>query len=146
MQSFFEQASHAKMEQAAPSKLQLRTGASPSQSPVKVAHAAPKANGQISRAPAAVAKAVPSSPHDLKNTVNASQLLKTGAFSRVPGKDHIKYEELILLRLEDSIDVTRKEDYLSQEEFEKVFEMTRETYEKLPGWKRVQAKKRVHLF
>lgn len=35
-------------------------------------------------------------------------------------QDFVAYEELVKLRLEDGIDPTHKEDYLTEEEFEKV--------------------------
>lgn len=56
------------------------------------------------------------------------------------------YEDIIKMRLEDGIDVTRKEDYLSVEDFSRVFGMDRQAYEALPAWKRQRAKKTVNLF
>lgn len=48
------------------------------------------------------------SEHDRINTTNAVELLQSGAFKLVPGKDVLPYDRLITLRLEDGIDVTRK--------------------------------------
>lgn len=48
------------------------------------------------------------SEHDKVNTVNVAELLKSAEFKLVPGKDTVPYEELIKLRLEDGVDVTRK--------------------------------------
>jgi hypothetical protein len=48
------------------------------------------------------------SEHDRANTTNALELLQTGAFKLLPGKDTVPYEQLVSLRLEDGIDVTRK--------------------------------------
>lgn len=42
------------------------------------------------------------------NNTNALELLQSGAFKLVPGKDSVPYEQLKGLRLEDGIDVTRK--------------------------------------
>ncbi|GAX81454.1 hypothetical protein CEUSTIGMA_g8883.t1 [Chlamydomonas eustigma] len=86
------------------------------------------------------------SSHDKQNTPNASMLLKLGAFRLQPLVDTIPYEELVKLRLEDGIDPTRKEDYLTDEEFLKVFSVEREKFKKLPDWKRQLKKKEVSLF
>lgn len=48
------------------------------------------------------------SEHDRVNNTNALELLQSGAFKLVPGKDTVPYEKLMGLRLEDGIDVTRK--------------------------------------
>jgi hypothetical protein len=37
-----------------------------------------------------------------------AELLRTAEFKLVPGIDRVPYEELIKLRLEDGVDVTRK--------------------------------------
>ena len=51
------------------------------------------------------------------------------------------------MRAESGVDMTRKEDYLSPEEFEKVFGgKSRETFKQLPKWRQVLAKKEVGLF
>lgn len=86
------------------------------------------------------------SDHDQRNTTNAAQLLKLGAFKLQPLKDFVAYDELIKLRLEDGIDPTRKEDYLTEEEFAKVMGMSREAYGKMPAWRKTDAKKRTFLF
>lgn len=48
------------------------------------------------------------SEHDRINNTNALELLQSGAFKLVPGKDTVPYDKLITLRLEDGVDVTRK--------------------------------------
>ena len=40
----------------------------------------------------------------------------------------------------------RKESYLSDEEFEKIFKMTKEEFENLKSWKKIQLKKQYRLF
>ncbi|GLC37864.1 hypothetical protein PLESTB_001484200 [Pleodorina starrii] len=90
--------------------------------------------------------ASPPSTHDTKNTINVSQLLKAGAFKMQPLKDFVPYEELQRLRVEDGIDATRKEDYLSDTDFQTVFGMDRDAFKKLPSWKQAQAKKKANLF
>lgn len=86
------------------------------------------------------------SEHDTANTANVALLLKQGTFKYQPLQDFLPYDDLLTMRLEDGIDVTRKEDYLSEEEFTKVFGMNREAFLKTPAWKRQQAKKKVSLF
>jgi hypothetical protein len=90
--------------------------------------------------------ALPSSDHDRKNTANVSAVLATGKFDKVPGRDVIPLAALRALRLEDGVDATRKEEYLSAEEFEGAFGMGKEAWAKLPAWKRADAKKKVGLF
>ncbi|KAG1669905.1 hypothetical protein FOA52_002431 [Chlamydomonas sp. UWO 241] len=84
--------------------------------------------------------------HDRTNTINAAQLLKMGTFKLKPGTDTVAYDELMKLRLEDGIDPTRREEYLSDAEFSTVFGMGRDVYRALPQWKRTQHKKAVGLF
>jgi hypothetical protein len=48
------------------------------------------------------------SPHDKVNTTNAAALLQASEFKLRPGMDEVPYEQLVGLRLEDGIDVTRK--------------------------------------
>mmetsp|Transcript_16434 Transcript_16434/g.29675 ORF Transcript_16434/g.29675 Transcript_16434/m.29675 type:complete len:355 (-) Transcript_16434:250-1314(-) len=90
---------------------------------------------------------IPSSAHSSTNTINASLLIQSSSFKFVPLKDIVSYKELCSIRLEDKlVDPTRREDYLSESEFEEVFGMKREAYEKLPAWRKQQAKKKVGLF
>ncbi|KAE9621679.1 putative villin headpiece, villin/Gelsolin, ADF-H/Gelsolin-like domain-containing protein [Lupinus albus] len=44
------------------------------------------------------------------------------------------------------IDLKRRETYLSDEEFESIFKMTKEAFSKLPRWKQDMLKKKVDLF
>jgi len=48
--------------------------------------------------------------------------------------------------LPDSVDLSKKEEYLSEEEFNQVFGMSSEEFRELPGWKRTHLKKAKHLF
>lgn len=52
--------------------------------------------------------AIPVSEHDKVNTTNVAALLASAEFKLVPGQDVLPYEQLMTLRLEDGIDVTRK--------------------------------------
>ncbi|TGZ73432.1 hypothetical protein CRM22_001523 [Opisthorchis felineus] len=48
--------------------------------------------------------------------------------------------------LPDELDATRLEIYLSPEEFQAVFRMSKEEFDPLPAWKKAQMKKRLGLF
>ncbi|EGC37711.1 hypothetical protein DICPUDRAFT_46298 [Dictyostelium purpureum] len=65
-------------------------------------------------------------------------------------KDYLKeiysYEELLADPLPAGVDSTKLENYLSDEEFEKVFNMKRSEWEKIPTWKREPIKKSLYLF
>ncbi|KAG7487470.1 hypothetical protein MATL_G00023840 [Megalops atlanticus] len=54
--------------------------------------------------------------------------------------------DLLARPLPEGVDPLRLEIYLSDEDFEKALEMTREEYETLPGWKQVNVKKAKGLF
>jgi len=56
------------------------------------------------------------------------------------------YEELLSSELPTGVDATKLEFYLSDEEFQTVFHMTRSEYEKIPEWKRGPIKQKVYLF
>uniref|UniRef100_A0A1I7ZIS2 HP domain-containing protein n=1 Tax=Steinernema glaseri TaxID=37863 RepID=A0A1I7ZIS2_9BILA len=49
-------------------------------------------------------------------------------------------------RLPFVVGPTRKEDHLSNDDFEKVFGMSRESFRDLKPWRQLEAKKRVSLF
>jgi len=48
--------------------------------------------------------------------------------------------------LPEGVDATRKEDYLNDDEFKTLFKMDRDAFNKLPGWKKDNAKKSSGLF
>ncbi|XP_029929646.1 supervillin isoform X3 [Myripristis murdjan] len=54
--------------------------------------------------------------------------------------------QLLARPLPEGVDPLRLELYLSNQDFEKALEMTREEYESLPGWKQVNLKKAKGLF
>ena len=58
----------------------------------------------------------------------------------------IPYERLKEMRAEEGIDMTRKECYLSAEEFQSCFNQDLEAFNKLPMWRRILLKKKVGLF
>lgn len=58
-----------------------------------------------------------------------------------PGEKTFSYEELKALRVDSGIDMTHKEAYLSDAEFEKVFGKDRAAFQALPAWRQQMAKK-----
>uniref|UniRef100_A0A3Q3A6I2 HP domain-containing protein n=1 Tax=Kryptolebias marmoratus TaxID=37003 RepID=A0A3Q3A6I2_KRYMA len=55
-------------------------------------------------------------------------------------------QELLTRPLPEGVDPLRLEIYLSDQDFEKALEMSREEYGALPGWKQVNLKKAKGLF
>lgn len=86
------------------------------------------------------------SKHDKRNTINAAILLKQGSFKLQPLQDFVPYAKLVKLRVEDGIDATRKEDYLSEEDFQRVMGMGRDAFTALPKWRKDSMKKAKFLF
>ncbi|KFM28792.1 Villin-1 [Auxenochlorella protothecoides] len=68
------------------------------------------------------------------------------AVTLAPGEQVFPVEELKGLRAESGINMTRKEDYLSPADFEKVFGKTREEFKAQPAWRQTLAKKQVGLW
>lgn len=62
------------------------------------------------------------------------------------GNKKYPYETLRDGPLPETVDLSAKEQYLSDEEFEKVFGMTRAEFNALPKWKQNAKKKLVKLF
>eukprot|EP00775_Hariotina_reticulata_P013017 gene13017-13146_t len=119
-------------------------GSSPSAADAATAAATPAAPSPV---PGGERSSSPTlSPHDKVNTTNVAALLQASEFKLRPGVDEVPYEQLVGLRLEDGIDVTRKEEYLSAEDFKKVIGLDQEAYSKLPQWKKLQIKRQVNLF
>jgi len=58
----------------------------------------------------------------------------------------LDYEKIKKIRLSGSLDQTRLESYLSDEQFEKLFEMKREEFYKQSNWQMERKKKKVQLF
>ena len=55
------------------------------------------------------------------------------------------YEDLKNVSFE-GVDSTRKEDFLLDGEFEQVFKMSRSEFDKLPVWKKLDAKRKLELY
>ena len=68
---------------------------------------------------------------------------KTAAVDR-----EIPYGELVKMTVDECQGIAweRREDYLSEEEFVEVFEMTRAAFRSLAAWRRLLLKKKVGLF
>ncbi|XP_035662029.1 advillin-like isoform X2 [Branchiostoma floridae] len=76
-------------------------------------------------------------------TTDVGQMNLNGNF--VPGQT-FSYEELIGEEIPEGVDPTKKELYLSDEDFESVFGMSRDKFNSLAGWKRTGLKKEKKLF
>lgn len=50
------------------------------------------------------------------------------------------------MKSDSGIDVTRKEDYLSDSDFKEVMGMTRAEFSKMAGWRQKQKKQQIGLF
>eukprot|EP01088_Endostelium_zonatum_P013672 TRINITY_DN2842_c0_g1_i1.p1 TRINITY_DN2842_c0_g1~~TRINITY_DN2842_c0_g1_i1.p1 ORF type:complete len:151 (-),score=60.56 TRINITY_DN2842_c0_g1_i1:33-485(-) len=65
---------------------------------------------------------------------------------RMFGKKY-KYEELVRKEYVSGLDVSRLEMYLEDDDFEKVFRMTRDEWENnVPEWKKMKMRKETRLF
>ncbi|KAK7483760.1 hypothetical protein BaRGS_00024976, partial [Batillaria attramentaria] len=84
---------------------------------------------------------------DLKRELGQESVAVTSVKEELANyyKSH-SYEELRKKILPKGVDPTCKERYLTEEEFQKVFGMTRTDYQNLKEWKQVQLKKKVGLF
>lgn len=56
------------------------------------------------------------------------------------------YSVLAQDKLPEGVDRTRLEEYLSDDEFTRVFSMSRAEFQKLPAWKQSNLKKAAKLF
>jgi Villin headpiece domain len=64
---------------------------------------------------------------------------------RAPPTQQYSYATLLFQPPPD-LNTSRRETYLTDAEFEVVFQMTREKFAQLPEWRRHEAKRQVHLF
>ena len=58
----------------------------------------------------------------------------------------IPYATLVSDTIPDNVDPTKKEEYLSDQEFVQVFGMDREQFTAMPAWKQVNLKRSKQLF
>jgi len=99
--------------------------------------------------PAAQAAAVPISTPPKKVQAKVQQQAEEEEEVEAAGEDgeFIPYELLKARTFNRSdVDIKNLENYLSPAEFQKIFNMSKEKFGKLKGWKRVQLKKRHKLF
>eukprot|EP00730_Choanoeca_flexa_P008954 TRINITY_DN12561_c0_g5_i1.p1 TRINITY_DN12561_c0_g5~~TRINITY_DN12561_c0_g5_i1.p1 ORF type:complete len:835 (+),score=300.76 TRINITY_DN12561_c0_g5_i1:1495-3999(+) len=73
--------------------------------------------------------------------ISADEALEAFSTSR-----KFTYDQLRTNDIPDEVDKTRKQEYLSDEDFKEVFGMTRGAFHALPQWKQSAAKKKVGLF
>lgn len=87
----------------------------------------------------------------LEEAAPGAQVLVTSSFSSGSGRGKRTYP-LQILKVKDAeklppeVDPKNKEDFLSEADFKAVFGMDRDTYDKLPQWKRINLKKKAGLF
>lgn len=67
-------------------------------------------------------------------------------FKFKPLVDFFTLKELVGMKSEDGIDATRKEDYLTDEEFESVFGMTRDKFKEVAKWRQNAKKQELGLY
>eukprot|EP00210_Caulerpa_lentillifera_P008831 g8427.t1 len=67
-------------------------------------------------------------------------------FKFKPLVDFFKLEELVDMKSEGGIDVTRKEDYLTEDDFEKAFGITRDKFKEMAFWRQKAQKQQLGLF
>lgn len=80
-------------------------------------------------------------PTEKKEAVKASDVLSAAAHQVIP------YEQLKAKKdLPPGTDLSKLEQYLSVEEFKKVFNMSKEEFNALPLWKRTPMRKSANLF
>ncbi len=71
--------------------------------------------------------------------------LETGSEFLDPKTNKFPYEELFK-KFPKGVNPVSKEEYLNDEEFEKVFKMKKDEFLKLKEWRRVDKKKEAGLF
>ena len=80
---------------------------------------------------------------------NGVQKLSVNEISNATGYakgKHYPYERLTSSEVPEDVDPSKKEEYLSVAEFEKLFGMDQECFAAIPPWKQVQMKKKAGLF
>jgi hypothetical protein len=95
-----------------------------------------------------ICKPVPTDVN-LNLSENGNNVDMTSTVADSNGSNFIELSELKSKRLSNNltgIDLSKKEMYVSNETFQQLFEMTKETFASLPKWKRDEKKKAVGLF
>jgi len=79
-------------------------------------------------------------------TLEQPQVVGNGFTVGYSNNGSIAYSVLISADIPSSVDPAKKEEYLSDAEFVQVFEMDRDQFSSMPGWKQVNLKRSKHLF
>lgn len=74
-----------------------------------------------------------------------NRLKEEGSEFLDPSDNKFKYDDLFK-KFPKGVNPERKEDYLADDEFEKVFKMKRSEFEGMKKWRQVDKKKEVGLF
>ena len=98
-----------------------------------------KSKGAAAASAAAKSKAPPPVRSYDGDTVDVEAILKE--LSR-----KYSYEDLLAKKFPKGLDESALETYLEDDEFEKLFGMTRAAFAKLPMWQRINIKRRLHLW
>jgi len=127
---------------SAPKVTQKKKAAAPVVTPKPAAAAKPKP------APAAApAKKEAQATPPKKVAAKEAPVQAEEEVESAPTGNYLSYEVLKSRSFNrKDVDPAKLESYLSPNEFQKVFKMSREKFDKLKGWKRVQLKKRHKLF
>ena len=80
------------------------------------------------------------------SAANGGDESDSSAAQRSPDTPVFPLEALQSRRPPDGVDPSRREDFLSDEDFWAVFGMTREEFQRLPQWKKMQKKRKASLF
>eukprot|EP01092_Planopodium_desertum_P007657 TRINITY_DN3155_c0_g2_i1.p1 TRINITY_DN3155_c0_g2~~TRINITY_DN3155_c0_g2_i1.p1 ORF type:complete len:247 (-),score=17.07 TRINITY_DN3155_c0_g2_i1:73-714(-) len=65
---------------------------------------------------------------------------------KVYSRKEFSYDELLADPLPEGVNPTKLETYLSDEEFEEIFKLSRDEWNKLSDWKKEESKKQVYLY
>ncbi|KAG2377826.1 hypothetical protein C9374_008911 [Naegleria lovaniensis] len=86
--------------------------------------------------------------HLNSNTSNLSKevLIPASDLMKEYARKTYSYKTLLSEQLPPGVDATKLEEYLSNEEFQLVFSMTRDEFNQLPKWKQESEKRKVYLF
>ena len=94
-------------------------------------------------------------PEDTTVSITSVTSLEARDDMRLPNDEYVKTPEISCFSLNhllapgpypDGIDTSRREEYLNDEDFKDVLEMSKEAFKAIPKWRQVQLKKMAKLF